>query len=183
MMHRSKINYSPDQKIVVNKLAFKLVGPQQQTISSQHQKDPSVIFPSPLGQHSHKLGGFASMLTSHSKPRDKSSRLYESNDYNIREILSKCEEFPIKKLNNLLSGPSPLPIFKKGVKPQQLLDPIVPKNFKLEITQVWETVNRKVNHEKEPEAKKPKLVETVRQEAEGINFASDDQSIYMNDTS
>ena len=56
----------------------------------------------------------------------------------------------------------------------------MPKNFKLEITQVWETVNRKVNHEKEPE---PKLVETVRQEAEGINFASDDESIYMNDTS
>jgi len=59
----------------------------------------------------------------------------------------------------------------------------VPKNFKLEITQVWETVNRKVNNEKDPEAKKPKLVETVRQEAEGINFASDDESIYMNDTS
>ena len=59
----------------------------------------------------------------------------------------------------------------------------MPKNFKLEITQVWETVNRKVNHEKEPEVKKPKLVETIRQEAEGINFASDDESIYMNDTS
>ena len=102
------------------------------------------------------------MLTSKSKPRDKSSRLYDSNDYNIREILCKCEDFPIKKLNNLLSGPCPLPIFKKGVKPQQLLDPIVPKNFKLEITQVWESINRKINHDKEPEVKVPKVDTAVR---------------------
>ena len=87
--------------------------------------------------------------------------MYESNDYNIREILSKCEEFPIKKLNNLLSGTSPLPVFKIGMKPQQFLEPIVPKNFKLEITQEWESINRKINHEKEPEVKMPKF-ETVK---------------------
>jgi len=114
------------------------------------------------------------------KPQGKkSTRLYESNDYNIKEILSKCEEFPIKKLNSLLSGPSPLPIIKKGQSikspsPAQL-DPIVPKNFKKEVTQVWENIVRKVNHQ--PPLVEEPSAEKVRKAAEGINFASDDESI------